>query len=250
MYNNYQKYDDGVLYFGDCLEIMPTIPKHSVNLILSDLPFGVTSNKEDIALDLDKLWEQYKNILTPDGKVVLFAQGLFAVDLINSNRNWFKYDLIWDKVLVSGHLNAKKAPLRQHEQILVFANKTGTYNPQMWDGIPLHSKGQSYKTKEMVNNNYNFNRVTSDDRAGETKKYPRSILRFQKPHPSKSLHRTEKDIKMLEYLIKTYSNENEIVLDNCCGSGPTLLAARNTKRKFIGIELQPNYFEISKNRLK
>lgn len=232
----------------DCLCAMQNIPNQSIDLILCDLPYGVTQNKKDICLPFDQLWEQYNRIIKKNGAILLFGQGLFFIDLVNSNRKQFKYDIVWNKILVSGFLNAKRMPLRQHEQIAVFGNGKITYNPQFHEGQPSHSKGTKHKTKDIVNNNYGkFNSVETDTSC--TKKYPTSIVSYQKPHPSKAIHPTEKPVELLEYLIKTYSNEGETVLDNCMGSGSTGVAAINTKRRFIGIELDKRYFEIAKERI-
>lgn len=216
------------LIHGDCLEEMKSIPDEKIDMILCDLPYGVTRNKKDILLPFDKLWEQYERIIKPNGVICLFAQGTFYVDLVNSNRKLFRYDLVWDKELVSGFLNAKKQPLRRHEQIVIFYKHPPTYNPQFTTGKPLHSKGTTYKTKEVTNNNYGKFKTTDDTRSGETNKYPTSILKFKKVHPSKSVHPTEKSIELLKYLIKTYTNEGELVLDNCMGSRyhPVSLAKR------------------------
>lgn len=234
---------------GDCLEIMKTIPDKSINMILCDLPYGVTQNKLDVVIPLDRLWKQYERIIKDNGAIVLFAQGVFYIDLVNSNRKLFRYDLVWDKQLTSGFLNAKRMPLRQHEQIAVFYKKLPTYNPQFKEGKPLHSKGTSYKDKEHKNQNYGEFKMTDDNRAGSTQKYPTSILSFAKPHPSIAIHRTEKSIPLLEYLIKTYTNESETILDNCMGSGTTGVACVNTNRNFIGIEITDEYFDIAKNRI-
>lgn len=161
----------------------------------------------------------------------------------------YRYDLCWNKILTSGFLNAKRMPLRQHEQIAVFYKKKPIYNPQMGVGKPLHSKGHSYKEKDATNNNYGEYGVVDDDRVGSTEKYPTSIVRFQKPHPSKSLHQTEKPVDLLEYLIRTYSNKGDVVLDNCMGSGSTGVACVNTDRRFIGIELNDDYYHIAENRI-
>jgi site-specific DNA-methyltransferase (adenine-specific) len=237
------------LRLGDCLEVMKDIPDKSVDMVLCDLPYGLTQNKKDIALPFLSLWEQYERIIKDNGAIALFAQGLFFVDLVNSNRKLYRYDLVWDKVLTSGFLNAKRMPLRQHEQIAIFYKKLPTYNPQFRVGKPLHSKGVFYKTKVVKNQNYGYFQTTDDTRKGSTEKYPTSILTFPKPHPSVSNHATEKSVKVLEWLIKTYTNEGETVLDNCMGSGSTGVACVNTNRNFIGIELDEHYFEIAKERI-
>lgn len=237
------------LYQGNCLEVMKQIPDNSVDMILCDLPYGCTQSKIDVQIPFEPLWEQYERIAKDNAAIVLFAQGLFFVDLVQSNRKMYRYDLCWDKILTSGFLNAKRMPLRQHEQIAVFYKKQPAYNPQMRIGKPLHSKGKSYKDKEATNNNYGEFKLMHDERAGSTEKYPTSIVRFQKPHPSKALHQTEKPVALLEYLIKTYSNEGDVVLDNCMGSGSTGVACVDTGRTFIGIELDEKYYKIAENRI-
>ena len=235
---------------GDCLELMKQIPDSSIDMILCDLPYGTTNNPADMVIPFEPLWKQYKRIIKDNGSIVLFSQGTFFVDLVNSNRKMYRYDLVWDKRLKSGFLNAKRMPLRQHEQIAVFYKKLPTYNPQFSQGKPLHSKGVSYKDKELKNQNYGKFNVTDDVRAGSTEKYPSSILSFAKPHPSAAQHRTEKPVALLEYLMKTYTNKGDLVLDNCMGSGSTGVACVNTGRRFIGIELDPGYFEIAKTRIE
>lgn len=221
----------------------------SIDMILCDLPYGVTQHEFDVIIPFKPLWEQYNRVIKDSGAVVLFCQGIFYADLVNSNRKMFQYDLIWDKQLVSGFLNAKRMPLRQHEQIAVFYKKLPTYNPQFTQGQPLHTKGSKYKNKPINNQNYGIFDIVEDSRAGSTEKYPTSILSFQKPHPSVALHRTEKPVALLEYLIKTYTNEGEIVLDNCMGSGSTGVACINTNHNFIDIEKDVNYFNIAQKRL-
>ena len=234
---------------GDCLKLMNSIPDKSIDMILCDLPYGVTQNKNDVRLPFDKLWSCYERIIKDDGCIALFGQGIFYVDLVNSNRKLFRYDLVWDKVLTSGFLNAKRMPLRQHEQIAIFYKKKPVYNPQFTKGKPLHSKGTAYKTAERKNENYGKFGITDDSRSGCEDKYPTSILRFAKPHPSVAKHRTEKSIELLEWLIKTYTNPNDIVLDNCLGGGSTGLAAVNTGRSFIGFEIDVDYYNIAKTRI-
>ena len=238
------------LIHGDCMVLMGDIPDGSIDMILCDLPYGTTKNKYDVILPFSDLWVHYERIIKDNGAIVLFGQGLFFVDLVNSNRKLFRYDLVWDKQLISGFLNANRMPLRVHENIAVFYKKPPVYNPQFTEGIPLHSKGKSYAHKNHKNNNYGYHRVTDDTRSGSTQKYPKSILSFRKPHPSVSKHRTEKSIDMLEWLIRTYTDENDTVLDNTMGSCTTGVACINTKRNFIGIEKNEVDFTISLNRIK
>jgi site-specific DNA-methyltransferase (adenine-specific) len=234
---------------GDCLEVMKNIPDGSIDMILCDLPYGTTQNQKDVVIPLDKLWKEYERVIKENGAIVLFAQGLFYVDLINSKRKLFRYDLIWDKHLTSGFLNANRMPLRVHEQIAVFYKKLPTYNPQYTTGKPLHSKGKTYMDKEHKNSNYGAFEMTDDNRAGSTQKHPKSILSFQKPHPSIAQHRTEKSIECLEWLIRTYTNEGEVVLDNAAGSGTTAIASINSNRKYIAIEQDKNYYDLINNRI-
>lgn len=235
-----------ILYNGDCLTVMENIPDKSIDMVLCDLPYGVTRNHWDTIIPLDKLWEQYKRIVKNNAAICLFAQGLFYIDLVNSNRKMFRYDLVWNKILTSGFLNANRMPLRQHEQIAIFYKNAPTYNPQKIKGNPNHSKG---KIKKGTNNNYgDFKFVDNKDVLG-CMKYPTSIINCQKPHPSTTVHPTQKPIELLENLIKTYTNEGETVLDNCMGCGSTGIACKNTNRRFIGIELNEKYFNVAKNLL-
>lgn len=241
--------DNIALYNGDCLEIMPQLTQQGikVDMILCDLPYGVTNHPEDKTLPFDKLWECYNAIISDNGVIVLFAQGQFYVDLVNSNRKLFKYDLIWDKQLSTGFLNANRMPLRRHESIAVFYKKAPIYNPQKSIGAPNHGKGTKYKAQEAVNRNYGVYKPV--DTVLSELKHPTSIISFQKPHPSRCLHRTEKPVGLLEYLIRTYTNEGVIILDNCMGSGSTGVACGNTGRRFIGIEKEHSIFQTAKNRL-
>lgn len=232
---------------GDCLEVMKEIPSGSIDLILCDLPYGVTKNKWDFVIPLNHLWEQYERIIKERGAIVLTAQDKFSAKLMLSNEKLHKYNLIWDKQLTSGFLNANRMPLRVHEDILIFYKKLSTYNPQKTEGKSSHSKGKMITDK---NNNYGkYGKVDNKDVLGSMK-HPKSIISFQKPHPSKALHPTEKPLKLFEWLIKTYSNENDLVLDNCMGSGTTGVACKNLNRDFIGIELDEKYFDIAKKRIE
>ena len=234
------------LYNGDCLEVMKDIPDKSVDMILCDLPYGATKNKWDTVIPFDKLWKEYNRIIKDNGTIVLFAQGMFTSDLMQSNRNHWRYNLIWEKDRPSGFLNAKRMPLRSHEDICVFYKKSPTYNPQMWEGKPSHSIGKVNGENTCKNNN-NYGNFARVEREGNLK-YSRSVLKFNRPHPP--IHPTQKNVELCEWLVKTYTNENEVVLDNCMGSGTTGVACINANRKFIGIELDENYFNIAKNRIE
>jgi DNA modification methylase len=239
------------VYLGDCVQVMKDIDNGSIDMILTDLPYNVTKNKWDQSIiPLDLLWNEYKRVIKKNGAILLFAQGMFAAKLIMSNEKWYKYDLVWKKgERVSGFLNAKKQFMRNHEQILCFYNKPPLYLPIMEEGAPLHGKGKKYLNKEGVNNNYGYYDTTlPETRKGSTQKYPKSVLNFDKPHPS--IHPNEKPVALLEYLIKTFTREDEIVLDSTCGSGSTLVAAKKINRRYIGIEKDQNWVNISKQRLK
>lgn len=230
------------LYHGNCLEKMKNISDKSIDMILCDLPYGTTQNKWDSIIPLEPLWQQYKRIIKDNGAIVLFAQTPFDKVLGASNLKMLKYEWIWNKKLGTGHLNAKKMPMKQHENILVFYKKLPTYNPQMREGEPY------YKTPSTTSSNYGKQIAMGGTSNGE--RYPISILDFSNANRNNRLHPTQKPIALLEYLIKTYTNEEEIVLDNTMGSGSTGVACINTNRKFIGIELEEKYFNIAKNRIE
>lgn len=242
------------LYSGDCLEVMKNIPDNSVDLILCDLPYGITRNKWDSIIPLNKLWEQYKRITKENCAICLFADGMFMAKLMTSNPKMWRYNLVWNKVLPSGFLNANRMPLRTTEEIVVFYNKQPIYNPQKTKGTPNHSKGKAVnKTSDdegRVNNNYGKYTIVDNNKELGDMKHPTSLITFSKPHPSVSLHPTEKPVHLCERLIKSYTNENMTVLDNCMGSGSTGVACVNTNRNFIGIELDENYFNIAKERIE
>jgi site-specific DNA-methyltransferase (adenine-specific) len=225
---------------------MKEIKDKSVDMILCDLPYGTTQNKWDSIIDLELLWKQYKRIIKDNGAIVLTAQDKFTAKLILSNEEIHKYNLVWDKVLTSGFLNANRMPLRVHENICIFYKKLPTYNPQKVIGEKNHSKGTM---KTDVNNNYGkYGKIDNTEILGDMK-HPKSIITFQKPHPSKCLHPTQKPLELFEWLIKTYTDEGDIVLDNCMGSGTTGVACKNLNRNFIGMELDDKYFKIAKERI-
>lgn len=230
------------LYQGDCLEEMKNIPDKSIDMILCDLPYGTTRNKWDTVIDLDLLWIQYERIIKDNGAIVLFAQVPFNIILGYSNLKLLKYEWIWEKEQGTGHLNAKKMPLKSHENIMVFYKKPPTYNPQMVGNEVRTVKRSGNKSK--TTNYGDFIEIKESTYIG---RYPKDIIKFNK---DKGYHPTQKPVALLEYLIKTYTNEDEIVLDNTMGSGSTGVACVNTNRKFIGIELNEKYFNIAKNRIE
>lgn len=240
------------IYLGDCLEIMKLIDKGSIDMILADLPFGVTKNSKDVRIPMESLWNEYNRIIKDTGVIALFGQGMFTADLMMANKKMWRYNLIYNKGNgVSGFLNANRQPLRSHEDILIFYKKQPTYNPQFTEGKPLHSKGKKYLTKEGVNNNYGYyDTTTPETRKGETQKYPKSVLNFDRPAPGVIIHPTEKPVALLENLILTYTNKGELVLDNTCGIGSTCIAAKKTKRNYIGIENDRKWYDIAVDKIK
>ena len=197
-------------------------------------------NKWDSVIPFELLWEQYNRIIKDNGAIVLFSQMPFTVDLVASNYKDFRYEWIWEKLSASGHLNANRMPMKKHENILVFYKKLPTYNPQFTEGKPYVA---TYSTHSSNYGKQKDNITTIND----GKRYPVDIIKFNN---DRGLHPTQKPVALLEYLIKTYTNEGEVVLDNCMGSGSTGVACMNTKRDFIGIELSKKYFEIAKNRIE
>ena len=230
------------IYNEDCLEGMKRIDDKSIDMILCDLPYGMTYNKWDTAIPLEELWKQYERIVKDNGAIVLTASQPFASELISSNRKLFRYEWIWEKENATGFLNAKKNPLRIHENILVFYKKLPIYNPQMRKGKPY----TAVRKEKPSLNYYKNQKMTKTVSDGE--RYPISIIKFNRD--KEKLHPTQKPVALFEYLIKTYTDEGEIVLDNCIGSGTTAVACINTNRNFIGFELDKGYFDIAKNRIE
>jgi site-specific DNA-methyltransferase (adenine-specific) len=229
------------IYQIPCLEALPSIPDKSIDMILCDLPYGTTQNKWDSVIDLESLWAQYKRVIKENGAVVLFAQTPFDKLLGASNLKMLKYEWVWQKNVATGHLNANKMPMKEHENILVFYKKPPVYNPQMEEGTPYINK-----RKPINDNGSNYGYIERTDTVNDGKRYPKSILKFDREI---GLHPTQKPVSLCEYLIKTYTKEGEIVLDNCMGSGSTAVACVNTGRKFIGFETEAKYIEIANIRL-
>lgn len=196
------------VYFGDCLELMKEISPESVDMIFTDLPYGATQNKWDVVISPQALWEQYERIIKPNGVILLFGQDKFTATMMLSNPKLHRYNIIWDKVLKSGFLNAKKMPLREHEDIMVFYKSPPPYHPQMIPGKKNHSKGSSVgKQAEDIHSNRSYGNYTLVQSSDDGMKYPASIWHFPKPHPSVALHSTEKPIDLLRYAIRTYTDE-------------------------------------------
>lgn len=230
---------------GDCLELMKSIPDKSIDMILCDLPYGTTACAWDIIIPFEPLWQQYERLIKDNGAIVLTGCEPFSSMLRMSNLKLFKYDWIWDKVKGTGFLNAKKQPMRNHEIVTVFYKNQCLYNPQKTHG---HTMKKSFRAKHLQTDVYG--EMNNDYLYESTERYPRSIQVFSSDTQNTSLHPTQKPVALLEYLIKTYTNENETVLDNCMGSGSTGIACINTRRKFIGIELGEEYFRIATKRIE
>lgn len=232
------------LHEGDCLEIMPTLADKSVDMILCDLPYGTTRNEWDIVIPFEPLWEQYERLIKNNGAIVLTAAQPFTTDLINSNRRLFKYDLIWCKPLGTGFLNANRMPMRNHEHILVFYKSLPAYNPIMTKGR-LREKGRKTdSTKEACYGKYKATSSFND------LYFPKSVITVSNGDNTKENdHPTQKPVALFEYLIRTYTNHGDTILDNCAGSGTTGEAAENLGRNSIMIEQDSKYCQIIRNRL-
>jgi len=229
---------DITLKHGDCLELMKDIPDKSIDMILCDLPYGTTACKWDVIIPFDKLWEQYNRIIKDNAAIVLFGSEPFSTKLRMSNLKMYKYDWVWNKKLAGNGILAKKQPLKIHENIIVFNSKI--YYPQMTTG--KYQKKMGIKESEITGGE-GYCKPTYNN-----KYYPKSIQEFFMTRKGR-VHPTQKPVALLEYLIKTYTNEKELVLDNCMGSGSTGVAALNTNRCFIGIEKDEKYFNIAKERI-
>jgi len=233
-------------YLGDCLELIPKhIEDKSIDMIFCDLPYGTTRNKWDSVIDLGRLWGEYERVIKDNGAIVLFAQTPFDKVLGASNLKLLKYEWIWEKDRASGHLNAKKMPMKAHENILVFYKKLPTYNPQKTTGHkPSNISGR--RLKETTNYG-KFEQIIS---GGQTTRYPRSVQKVNVVNSQHGIiHPTQKPLSLIEYMIKTYTNEGDLILDNTCGSGTTGLGAKNLNRNYIMMEQDPKYFEIAKARV-
>ena len=235
----------------DMFSVMPRIADKSVHLIFADLPYNQTACAFDKdIIDLEKMWKEFKRILKPNGQVLFTTTTKFGNKLINSNPKWFRSDLVWEKSKSTGHLSCNTSLLRKHELIYIFHHPTKpkdvkwTYNPQMIKGMPYFKNNKKQK-----NNVYDTFTLPSENISGD--RYPDSILKLLTlgNNTASRIHPTQKPVELLEWLIKTYSNEGDLVFDPCAGSGSTLVACRNTGRKYIGVELNKEYFDKAKERL-
>ena len=233
------------LFRGDCLDVMKRIPDKYVDLILCDLPYGTTSCKWDTIIPFEPLWKEYKRIIKDGGAIVLFGSQPFTSALVMSNIKMFKYEWIWGKSKCGSPFTAKYKPMAKHENILVFGKGTIKYNPEMLEGIPYKRDFTPYK---LNNHKYGVKGTKADNKGT---RFPDTVLFFQqKWRRQDQVHPTQKPVAILEYLIKTYSNEEDVVLDNTMGSGSTGVAALNLQRKFIGIEQDEKYYDIAVKRIK
>lgn len=237
-----EAYQDKIL-LGDCLKLMPLLEDNSIDLILADLPYAVSQNSWDTIIPFDKLWEQYERVIKPNGAIILTATQPFTSMLVMSNLKMFKYEWVWSKTIGSGQLNAKKQPLRTHESVLVFYKKPPTYNPQLSEGTPYHAKRKA----EFAGSGYG--QQAPSETKNEGTRLPKSILPISNPR-IKGGHPTQKPVELMEYLIKTYTNAGETVLDNVVGSGTTAVAALNTGRHFIAMEADPVFYETAVARVE
>ena len=239
------------IYNDDCLEGMKAIPSGSIDAVICDLPYGVLNSESeggswDSIIPLEPLWEQYRRICKPTAAIVLFAQGMFTAELMMSNPKMWRYNLIWKKGnRPTGFLNANSMPLRIHEDICVFYDKLPTYNPQMWKGEPVHRRA----TRKI--NNRCYGEFQSSEWKNTDMKHPQSIIDIDKEHVNGNfIHPTQKPVLLLRYLVLTYTNEGDTVLDNCMGSGTTAIACIKEKRHFVGFELNKEYYDKAVKRIE
>lgn len=236
------------LWQGNCLELMNDIPDKSIDCIITDLPYGQTKrNKWDSVIPFQPLWTQYKRVIKDNGAIILFANGMFTAELMMSNKSMWKYNLIWEKTQPTGFLNAKKMPLRNHEDVCIFYKKPPTYNPQMSTGHTRKVSKAEHKINCKATSDYGEHGLTTYD---STERYPKSVWKFAKDIQKSALHPTQKPVALIEELIKTYSNEEDLILDSCAGSMTTAIAALNTNRKVICIEKEEDIFKVGEKRVE
>jgi site-specific DNA-methyltransferase (adenine-specific) len=243
------------IYCGDCLELMPLIPDKSIDMILCDLPYGTTACKWDHVIPFEPLWKEYKRLIKDRSAIVLTASQPFTSMVVINNLKMFKYSLCWDKGYGSDFQLANIKPLKAHEDILVFGNNVIKYNPQKQKrSMPLDASNWKFETKRNPESHNQFASKEITSNKVFTEKYPISVLKFNSSmaeyNHTKRLHPTQKPVALFEYLIKTYTNEGDLVLDNCIGSGTTAIACINTNRHFIGIEKEQKYVDIANKRIK
>jgi len=235
------------LYHDDMFNILSNIESQNVDLLLTDFPYGTLNkrNEWDVIIDYEQFWKYVDIICKPNAAIISTAQQPFTTKLISTNYSMFRYCLIWEKSKATGYLNSKKMPLKAHEDVVVFYKKLCTYNPQMTKGTP-YDKGIAVRDTESYGKQTTAVHVKNED----GKRFPRSVIYFKTAEGEGKLHPTQKPVALMEYLVKTYSNENDVVLDPCMGSGTTGVACVKTNRKFIGIEKDEKYFNLASNRIE
>lgn len=239
--------ETNIIYNENCLIGMNTIPDKSIDCIICDLPYECTKNSWDVMINPEDLWRQYERIIKDNGAIILFGQGLFTAKMMMSNQKLWRYNLIWQKTEPSGFLNAKKMPMRAHEDIMVFYKKLPTYNPQKTNGHKRKVSSAESKINCRVTTNYGKHGLMSYD---STERYPTSVLTFKRDRQKCALHPTQKPVDLLRWLIRTYTNEGEIVLDNCIGVGSTAVACIKENRRYIGYEIDKVYFDLAIERIE
>ena len=241
------------VFLGDCLELYKNIEPKSIDLILTDLPYGTTACKWDTIIPFDKLWEMVNYLLKPNGAFITTASQPFTSDLINSNRDSFKYELIWDKMQGSNMYEATKRPLKSHENILVFYNKQPIYNPQKTKSLPKNMRDRVKNKFKGVSDGIYGECKEYTPIKNENERYPLSVYYHSSQgselHKTKRKHPTQKPLELFEWLVKSFTNENMTIFDPCMGSGTTGVACKNTNRSFIGIEKDEAYFKIAEQRI-
>jgi site-specific DNA-methyltransferase (adenine-specific) len=233
-----------ILLHGDCLDLLSTLEAGSVDAIIADLPYGTTQNRWDAVIPFDAMWKAFDRVCKPNAAIVLTAQSIFTAALISSNSKSYRYSLVWEKSKAGGFLNARRMPLQSHEDIAVFYQSLPTYNPQMEPGKPYTKRAKS----DGDGGNYGKFQRAGTVNVNEGMRFPRSVIRIPNDNHG-SLHPTQKPVALMEYLIRTYTNEGETVLDPTMGSGTTGVACVNTGRRFIGIERDAGYFDIAQRRI-
>lgn len=252
----YDSFEINKLYHADCFDIFPLIPDKSVDVIFADLPYGTTKCKWDSVLDLNKLWIEYKRIIKPNGVILLFAQTPFDKMLGFSNLEWLKYEWIWEKTQATGHLNAKKMPMKSHENILCFYNKLPKYYPQKtYDHVRKVSSKKNREScieRRNLKDDYLYNKEIAETVTGydSTERYPRSVLKFASDKQKSALHPTQKPLELIKYFIKTYSDEGDLFLDNTAGSSTLAVGCIELNRNYVVIEKEKKYVDISNKRIK
>ena len=239
------------LQLGDCLQLMKEIPDQSIDFICCDLPFGTTNIKWDEVIDFNEMWNQYGRIIKPKGVICLFGSQPFSAQLICSKLEWFRYELIWNKNKCGSPGLAKYRPMKTHENIMIFYKKPGgTYNPQMEKGEPYARTSKNPEGYVGRKNDHGYGMKPRKSFSNEGTRYPKSIINISRDFSAQQqVHPTQKPVPLMEWLINTYSNESEIVLDNCMGSGSTGVAAVKLNRRFIGMECSQEYYDIAMNRI-